>query len=680
MSSNPLTSLWQTPFQAPPFDQIKAEHYEPAFRHALEVARQEIQDITDQSDAPSFDNTVAALDRSGELLNSISDIFFNMLVCNTSKELQELAQQIQPELTAFYNEVTLNEKLYERIRIVYEQRDNLNEEERMLTKKSYRNFIRHGAKLNPEEKKLYNQLTMRLSQLTLQFSDNVLAATHTYTKHITDEQLLSGLPQSARDIAATKAKAKGLDGWLFDLTMPSYQAIMKYADERELSKEFFMHYSSRCFHDAHDNSALVYEIASLRKQIAQLLGFSDYASYVLTERMAKDKAHVYELLHTLETPSRKTAEKEMQSMVDFARKLGFNEDFERWDMSYYAEKQKESLFSFNEEELKVYFPLDKVIHGVFGLAHQLYDLDFEETTTIPRYQEDVKTYFVRRKGLIIAILYLDFFPRENKKGGAWMTSFREQHKTASGENIIPLVSLVMNFTPPTGDKPSLLTFNELTTFMHEFGHALHGMLSEVTYTSLSGTSVPRDFVELPSQINENWASDIHFLQSFAQHYQTGETIPEALIKKVKEMENFQAGYLSCRQLAFGFLDMCWHDEATVNSNLEDLEQEAMKVADFFPKPQGCCTSTAFTHIFSGGYAAGYYGYKWAEVLDADAFSLFQETGIFNHKTATRFHDCILCRGGSREAMQMFVDFRGREPKVEALLKRSGLCADGTQSY
>lgn len=678
--NNPLISPWQTPFQTPPFDLIKTEHYEPAFRHALEVARQEIQAITNQPEAATFNNTVAALDRSGELLGHISDIFFNLLVCNTSKELQELAQKIQPELTAFYNEITLNEKLFMRINEVYEHRECLNEEDRMLTEKSYRNFIRHGAKLNADEKQQYNQLTMRLSQLTLQFSDNVLAATHAFTKHITDEQLLSGLPQSARDIAATKAKAKGLDGWLFDLTMPSYQAIMKYADDRELRKEFFMHYSSRCFHDANDNSALVYEIASLRKQIAKLLGFNDYASYVLTERMAKDKDHVYELLHTLETPSREAAEKEMQAMVYFARHLGFKGDFERWDMSYYAEKQKESLFNFNEEELKVYFPLDKVISGVFGLAHQLYDLDFVETKEIPVYQKDVKTYYVHRKDQIIAVLYLDFFPRENKKGGAWMTSFREQHKTNEGENIIPLVSLVMNFTPPTADKPSLLTFNELTTFMHEFGHALHGMLSEVTYTSLSGTSVPRDFVELPSQINENWASDIHFLQSFAQHYQTDETIPEALIKKVKEMENFQAGYLSCRQLSFGFLDMCWHDEAEVNPDLEALEQEAMKVVDFFPRPKGCCTSTAFTHIFSGGYAAGYYGYKWAEVLDADAFSLFQETGIFNKDTANKFHDCILCRGGSREAMRMFVDFRGREPKVEALLKRSGLCAVGTPSY
>lgn len=670
--NNPLTSRWQTPHQTPPFDLIKTEHYEPAFHHALEVARQEIQVIANQPEAPDFDNTVAALDRSGELLGHISDIFFNLLICNTSEKLQELAQKIQPELTAFYNEITLDEKLFKRINEVYEHRECLNDEERMLTEKSYRNFIRHGAKLNADDKKQYNRLTMRLSQLTLRFSDNVLASTHAFSKHITDEQLLSGLPQSVRDIAAAKAKTKDLDGWLFDLTMPSYQAIMKYADNRELRKVFFLHYSSRCFHDKNDNSALVYEIASLRKQIAKLLGFSDYASYVLTERMAKDKAHVYELLRTLEKPSRVAAEKEMKTMVDYARKMGFEGDFERWDMSYYAEKQKENLFSFNEEELKVYFPLDKVISGVFGLAHQLYDLDFAETKEIPVYQEDVRTYYVHRNDQIIAVLYLDFFPRENKKGGAWMTSFREQHKTVEGKNIIPLVSLVMNFTPPTADKPSLLTFNELTTFMHEFGHALHGMLSEVTYTSLSGTSVPRDFVELPSQINENWASDIHFLQSFAQHYQTGDTIPKTLIKKVKEMENFQAGYLSCRQLSFGFLDMCWHDEADVNPDLEALEQEAMKVVDFFPRPEGCCTSTAFTHIFSGGYAAGYYGYKWAEVLDADAFSLFQETGIFNKETATKFHDCILCRGGSREAMQMFVDFRGREPKVDALLKRSGL--------
>ena len=566
----------------------------------------------------------------------------------------------------------MNEKLFQRVKQVYEHRDSLNEEEKMVTEKSYRSFIRHGAQLEDVQKEEYKRLTMRLSQLTLQFSDNVLASTHAFSKTITDESLLSGLPVSELDIAAAKAKAKGQEGWLFDLTMPSYQAIMKFADNRELRKEFFLKYASRSYKDAHDNTALVYEIASLRKQIAKLLGFSDYASYVLTERMAKDKAHVYELLETLEKPSRKAAEKEMQEMVDFAHQNGFQGDFERWDMSYYAEKQRNSLFDFDEEELKVYFPLDKVIDGVFGLARQLYDLDFSETAEIPVYQEDVKTYYVHRKDQIIAVLYLDFFPRESKKGGAWMTSFRDQHKTADGENIIPLISLVMNFTPATDNKPSLLTFKEQTTFMHEFGHALHGMLSEVTYSSISGTSVPRDFVELPSQINENWASDIRFLQSFARHYQSGEVIPDSLVQKVKDMENFQAGYLSCRQLAFGFLDMMWHDEKEVNSDLEALEHEAMQVVDFFPRPKGCCTSTSFTHIFSGGYAAGYYGYKWAEVLDADAFSLFQETGIFNHETASKFHDCILCRGGSREAMRMFVDFRGREPKVEALLKRSGL--------
>ena len=672
MSSNPLTSPWQTPYQTPPFNEIKNEHYEPAFHHALKITRGEIQAIADNQEDPTFDNTLAALDRSGELLDSISNIFFNLLVCNTSKELQDIAQKIQPELTAFSNEISLNEKLFQRVKQVYEHRDSLNEEEKMVTEKSYRSFIRHGAQLEDAQKEEYKRLTMRLSQLTLQFSDNVLASTHAFSKTITDESLLSGLPASELDIAAAKAKAKGLEGWLFDLTMPSYQAIMKFADNRELRKEFFLKYASRSYKDAHDNTALVYEIASLRKQIAKLLGFSDYASYVLTERMAKDKAHVYELLETLEKPSRKAAEKEMQEMVDFARQNGFQGDFERWDMSYYAEKQRNSLFDFDEEELKVYFPLDKVIDGVFGLARQLYDLEFSETAEIPVYQKDVKTYYVHRKEQIIAVLYLDFFPRESKKGGAWMTSFRDQHKTADGKNIIPLISLVMNFTPATDNKPSLLTFKELTTFMHEFGHALHGMLSEVTYSSISGTSVPRDFVELPSQINENWASDIRFLQSFARHYQSGEIIPDSLVQKVKDMENFQAGYLSCRQLAFGFLDMMWHDEKEVNPDLEALEHEAMQVVDFFPRPKGCCTSTSFTHIFSGGYAAGYYGYKWAEVLDADAFSLFQETGIFNHETASKFHDCILCRGGSREAMRMFVDFRGREPKVEALLKRSGL--------
>lgn len=672
VKGNPLVQEWKTPYQTPPFNQIENKHYEPAFKYAILLAQQDIAKIIENKEEPTFENTIAALDRSGQMLNRISGIFFNLLYCNTSPELQKLSQEIQPMLTKYENSISLNEQLFKKVNLVYEKRGNLKPEELMLTEKTYRNFINNGAKLSPEEKKQYQELTLTLTKLSLTFSENVLAATNDFSKNITDKKLVAGIPQSELDIAAAKAESKGMKGWLFDLSMPSYLAIMKYADNRELRHEFFIRSSSKCYQDKFDNGKIVEEIAVTRQKIANLLGFSDYASYVLTERMAKDKEHVYKLLKTLADPSRKAAEQEIKSLQEFAHNAGLQDELQRWDISYYSEKQKAKMFKFDESELKNYFKLENIIQGVFGLATELYDLKFKENKKIQVYQKDVKAYDVLRNNKVIAILYLDFFPRDNKKGGAWMTSFRDQYKTEKGENIIPLVSLVMNFTPSTSKNPSLLTYDELTTFMHEFGHSLHGMLSNVTYQSLSGTSVPRDFVELPSQMNENWASDLKFLQSFAKHYKTGKVIPEELVKKVKEMENFQAGYLSCRQISYAMLDMAWHEKDRNNRSIKEIENEAMAISEFFPPVDESCMSTSFSHIFAGGYAAGYYSYKWSEVLDADAYSLFEETGIFNKETAKKFYDCILSRGGSRDAMKMFIDFRGREPQVDALLKRSGL--------
>lgn len=672
VKNNPLVKDWNTPFQTPPFNEIQNKHYMPAFEYAILLAKKDVANIINQKEEPNFENTIAALDRSGELLNRISGVFFNLLYSNTSAELQEISKKIQPKLTEYQNEISLNNELFKKVNIVYNQKAKLNSEQQMLLEKTYLSFVRNGAKLNPAQKKEYSELTMKLTMLNLEFSENVLAATNAFEMVFSSEKELAGIPQSALDIAAAKAEAKGKKGWLFDLSTPSYLAIMKYADNRDLRNKFFLRSASKCYKDGFDNTDVVYQIVRLRQEIAKLLGYEDYASYALEDRMAKDKKHVYNLIDELAKPSREAAEKEIASLEEFAHRHGLEGELQRWDVSYFSEKQKNEMFDFNEEELKEYFKLENVIDGVFGLAKMLYGLEFKENNKIQVYQKDVKVYNVLRNNKQIAVLYLDFFPRDNKKGGAWMTSFRDQHKKENGENVIPLVQLVMNFTPSTAKNPSLLTFDELTTFMHEFGHALHGMLSDVTYSGLSGTSVPRDFVELPSQINENWASDIKFLRSFAKHYKTGKVIPAELVSKVKKMENYMAGYASCRQLSYALLDMTWHDAKGIDKDIKEIEKEAMALSEFFPEVEESCMSTSFSHIFAGGYAAGYYSYKWSEVLDADAFSLFEENGIFDKKTAQKFYDCILSKGGSRDAMKMFIDFRGREPEVKALLKRSGL--------
>lgn len=674
LKNNPLLLDWNTPFQTPPFDLIKVEHFIPAFYKALEVSDKEIYEISNQKSTPSFENTIVAMDRSGKLLSRISNVFFNLLSANTSPELQKIAQEISPLLTKHSNEIFHNKALFNRVSEVYKTKNKLTkEEDQILLEKTYKAFINSGAQLNEEDKMNYSILTMELSRLQLQFSENVLAATNSFEVIFTSPEELKGLPENELEIARAKAKAKGADGYLFDLSAPSYGALMKYAEDRKLREKFYKAYNSKAFIGEYDNNSLVIEIVSIRNKIAQLLGYKTYADYVLQDRMAENPKNVYQLLDQLLEVSYPAAKNEMEEISKFARENGMEGTLERWDFSFYSEKYKNKKFNISDEMIKPYFKLENVIDGVFSLTKKLYGITYKPNKNIPVYHPDVTAYEVYRNKMLIGILYLDFHPRASKRGGAWMTSYREQSIDSKGNNIRPIVSLVMNFTPSTSDNPSLLTYDEVTTFLHEFGHGLHGLLSNVTYESISGTSVPRDFVELPSQIMENYASNAEFLKLFAYHYKTKKMIPLELIKKLKEVDNYLAGYSFCRQLTFGYLDMMWHSTPLENiTQVIEMERKAIEKTELLPIVEETCISTSFSHIFAGGYAAGYYGYKWAEVLDADAFAYFEETGVFNQKTADSFVNNILSKGGSRKAMDMFIGFRGRAPQVDALLKRSGL--------
>ena len=671
---NPLLAPWNTPFQTPPFDKIKTVHYLPAFHTAITEAKIEVDAIANSNETPTFENTIVALERTGTNLSRISNVFFNVLEADASKELQDVAKEILPLVNDYQNYITLNEKLFIRIKEVYDNQSQLtlSPEEKMLLKNTYLNFSRSGANLTPEQKKLYETLTQQLSDLTLKFKENVLTATNNYYLQITKESDLKGIPAQERQIAASKAKAKGLKGWIFDLSAPSYTAFMKYADNRDLRKKLYIAYNSRCFHTPNaDNSGIVIEIANKRLALANLLGYSTYADYVLETRMANNKDLVMKFLNRLVRTSKETARIELNELQQFS---DLTENLQRWDWNYYANKLKIQKYNLDEQIIKEYFELENVKKGIFELTNKLYGLRYELDKTIPVYQKDVQVYKVfNESNEVIAILYLDFYTRDTKRNGAWMTAFREQYINNKGENIIPLVSLVLNFSAPTSNSPTLLTYDELKTFLHEFGHALHGMLSQVTYQSLSGTNVPRDFVELPSQIMENWASQKQFLDLFAKHYKTGQIISDTLINQLVKANNFHAGYSFLRQLNFGILDMAWHSITTpVDLTKESIEMSAIKETEILPLVEGCNISTAFSHIFAGGYAAGYYGYKWAEVLDADAFVLFKETGIFNKKTAQSFKKYILSKGGSENPMELYVKFRGQEPSEDALLNRSGL--------
>ncbi|WP_372773879.1 M3 family metallopeptidase [Mangrovibacterium sp.] len=673
---NPLLEPFNTLHDTAPFTKIKNDHYLPAFKEAIGLAKAEIQDIIDNPAAATFENTIEAMEHTGERLNIIRGVFFNLNSAETNAEMQKIAQEVAPMLSEFGNDISLNEDLFARVKAVYAQKDELklSVEQQTLLDNSYQSFVRNGANLNAEDKEKYRRITGELSKLGLQFSQNILAETNAFEMQLTDEAELSGLPGFVREAAALTAKQKEKEGWIFTLQHPSFLPFMKYADRRDLREKLFRASSCKGNQDnEYDNKEIIKKILDLKLEKARLLGFNSHAEFKLKRRMAETPEKVVTFLDELHQASKSFAQADLAEVQQFASELGFEGTIERWDWAYYSEKLKNARYGFNEEEVKPYFKLENVTQGVFGLASQLYQLDFKENPTIEVYHPDVKAYEVfNAKGEFIAVFYMDFFPREGKRSGAWMTDYRSQY-LLNGENKRPHISIVCNFTKPTETKPSLLTFDKLTTYLHEFGHALHGMLSQCRYASTSGTSVYWDFVELPSQMHENWAYEKEWLDQFAVHYETGEKLPEELIQKIISAKNFQSGYFQERQLSFGMLDMAYYtrDEALTES-IPEFEAKAMQPTQLLKPVEGSLMSTAFSHIFAGGYDAGYYSYKWAEVLDADAYSVFQQNGIFDRATADSFRKNILEKGGSEHPMKLYKRFRGQEPTIDALLERSGL--------
>lgn len=669
---NPLLAAFETA----PFEKLKNEHFKPAFLSAIDAAKAEINGIAENPEPPSFENTIEALEYSGKKLDRISSIFFNLNAAETNPEMQQIAQEVSPLLSQFSNDINLNQTLFERIKQVYENRQtrNLNEEQNTLLEKRYKSFSRNGANLGEDDKKRLREIDASLAQLKLKFGENVLAETNAFELHITDEGDLKGLPEGVVEAAAQTAKAKEKDGWVFTLDYPSYVPFMKYAENRALRKKLSIAFGSKGFHgDELDNQDHVLQIVSLRHERANLLGYATHADFVLEERMAGTPEKVISFLNELMEKAQPSAKAEFAEMEAFAKAMDGIDTLQKWDGSYYAEKLKQQKFSLDDEKLKPYFKLENVIEGVFKVAEKLFDLRFVPISNIEKYHEDVKTYEVNdSQGNFISLFYADFHPRPGKRGGAWMTSYRPQYQK-DGKNHRPHVSNVCNFTKPTSSKPSLLSFNEVTTLFHEFGHALHGMLANTTYPSLSGTSVFWDFVELPSQIMENWCYEKEALELFALHYETGEVIPMELVQKIKDSATFQEGMATLRQLSFGFLDMAWHssDPSSIAS-VKAFETSAFRDTQLYPETENTCMSTAFAHIFQGGYAAGYYSYKWAEVLDADAFAYFKENGVFNRDIAKKFRKHVLSQGGTKDPMELYKAFRGTEPKLDALLERSGL--------
>lgn len=669
---NPLLSQ----FDLAPFSKIKSEHFEPAFKETLRQAKEEINKITENTATPSFENTIEALEASGEQLNRVASILFNLNSAETSTEIQQIAQQVSPWLSEFSNDLILNETLFARVKSVYETKDSLalSTEQAKLLEESYANFSRNGANLPKDKQEQLRAIDQELAKLSLQFGEHVLAETNNFQLTVLEESKLEGLPDDAKETAAQLAKEKGLEGFLFTLHYPSYLPFMKYVKDRDLRKEMALAFGRKGFQDnANNNEAIVLELAILRFKRAQLLGYETHAHFVLEQRMAKTPTQVNNFLEDLLNKAKPAATKEFEELSNFAKEQDQIDQLQKWDAAYYAEKLKQKKFDLNEEELKPYFELSNVIKGVFTIAGKLFDLKFEEVDDIDVYHEEVKTYRVTNtEGNFIAVFYADFHPRPGKRDGAWMTVYKNQQITA-GENSRPHISIVCNFTRPTATKPSLLTFNEVTTLFHEFGHALHGMLANTTYASLSGTSVYWDFVELPSQLLENWCYEEEALALFAKHYQTGEVIPMHLVEKIKASSNFQEGMQTLRQLSFGRLDMAWHGiNPTSITDVKSHEINAFKGTKFYPDVSENCMSTAFSHIFQGGYSSGYYSYKWAEVLDADAFAYFKEKGIFNKEVAASFKATVLSQGGTIAPMELYKKFRGQKPKPEALLKRAGL--------
>ena len=673
---NPLLTESSAPFGAPQFDKIENEHYLPAFETAIAEAKAEIDAIIANEEEPTFENTIEAMEYAGGTLNNVAGIFYAVMEAHTNDTLQEIAEQISPMLTEYSMYVSLNPQLFARVKAVYDQKDELGlaQDQMKLLEDNYKGFVRGGANLSDEDKALYSKWSEELSLTTLQFSKNVLAATNAYTLHITDEADLAGLPEFVRTMAAETAAEKGLEGWAFTLDAPSYSPFLKYSENRELRKNIWTAYNTRAIGGEFDNTEIVKKIVDLRIKIANILGYETYADYALEERMAKSKANVNEFIMNLLQPSLEFAKKDVADVFAYAKKNGFEgKRLESWDFSYWSEKYQEAEYSLSAEELKPYFQLESCIDAVFGLASRLYGISFTELNNVPVYHEDVKVYEVKDvDGSHLALFYADFFPRASKRGGAWMTSFRDQ-MIKNGVEYRPFITIVCNFTKPTADAPALITHDELTTFLHEFGHALHGIFAEGRYPSLTGTSVSRDFVELPSQIMENWAFEPEYLNSFAKHYQTGEPIPAELIEKIVAAKNYLAGYAQVRQLHYGLLDMSWHTLTELPSmSTVEFETKALAPYAVMPAVEGAAFSGSFSHIFSGGYSAGYYSYKWAEVLEADAFSLFKEKGIFNTEVAASFRENILSKGGAEDEAVIYRNFRGHDPQPEALMVKLGL--------
>ena len=673
-----LNTPFNTLYQTAPFSKIKNEDYLPAFLEAIKDAKAEIETITTNPETPTFENTIEALDFSGEQLDRISSIFFNLNSAETNDTIQKIAQEVSPLLSEFSNDITLNEDLFKRVKTVYDNKDSfkLTTEQKTLLDKKYKGFSRNGANLPENKKSRLREIDKKLSQLKLKFGENVLAETNAYELHITNEADLSGLPEGAKEAAQQLAEAKGKEGWLITLDYPSYIPFMTYADNRELRKELAIAAGAKAFKgDKLDNQENVLQIAKLRHERANLLGYKTHAHFVLEERMAKTPEKVKQFLNELLEKAKPAAEIEFKNLEDFAKDLDGIETLQKWDGSYYSEKLKQKLYSLDDEQLKPYFKLENVIDGVFAIAERLYDLKFEEIDTIDKYHEDVLTYKVTdSQGNLVSIFYADFFPRPGKRNGAWMTVYKPQY-IKNGENSRPHISIVCNFTKPTKSKPSLLTFNEVTTLFHEFGHALHGMLANTTYPSLSGTSVFWDFVELPSQVLENWCYEKEALELFATHYETGELIPMELIEKIKASATFHEGMQTLRQISFGLLDLSWHSQnPNAITSVKAHEHKAFENTKLYPDVAENCMSTSFSHIFQGGYSSGYYSYKWAEVLDADAFEYFLEQGVFDKNVAQKFKDHILSQGGIEDPMTLYKRFRGKEPQPDALLKRAGLIA------
>lgn len=676
---NLLNTYFTTAYNTAPFTKINTSDFLPAFKEAIRNAKSEIDAILNNPHTATFENTIETLDFSGAQLGRISSIFFNLNSAETNETIQKIAQEVSPLLSEFGNDITLNENLFKRIKTVYDSKNNLNltPEQSTLLNQRYKSFSRNGANLNNDDKSKLREIDKELSQLKLKFGENVLAETNTFEMLITNEQDLSGLPEGTKEAAKQLADSKNKKGWLFTLDYPSYIPFVTYADNRVLRKKMALAFGSKAFkNDELDNQDHVIRIANLRYQRANLLGYQTHSHFVLEERMAETPEKVTEFLNNLLEKAKPAAEREFKNLENFAKKLDGIDRLQKWDASYYSEKLKQKLFSLDDEKLKPYFKLENVIDGAFIVTKKLFGLNFEIINTIDKYHQDVLTYKVTdEKGEFISILYADYFPRAGKRNGAWMTSYKSQF-IKDNTNERPHISIVCNFTKPTKSKPSLLTFNEVTTLFHEFGHALHGMLANTTYPSLSGTSVYWDFVELPSQVLENWCYEEEALSLFAKHYETGEVIPMDLVKKIKDSATFHEGMQTLRQISLGLLDMSWHgQDPSEITNVKTQEVEAFKNTSLYPDVTENCMSTSFSHIFQGGYASGYYSYKWAEVLDADAFEYFKEEGIFDKTVATKFKDYVLSKGGTQNPMVLYKQFRGQEPKPEALLKRAGLLQD-----